>query len=125
MAGLVRRKLYKRERRAPRKAGVLRDQAPVGCPDATKAEILTAIMALAREAGFRVGQGGEYYALGDRYTVIGVSLADHKAQDIVLDGAVVAEVIKLNRLMRDGTMDPQTGLLRGMPGYVDRTINLL
>lgn len=101
---MVRRNLYKRERSAPRKTGVLYDKAPIGLPDANSGEVSKAIYALAREAGVIVGQGSGYDGLRDEYTVIGKSRETGKAQDFTIQGIEVANVIVIARMLNGGRM---------------------
>jgi hypothetical protein len=102
--GLSKRRLYKPERAPARKAGVLYNSAPISMPDATAGEVAKAIFALAQEAGVIVGQGSGYDSLKDVYTVVGKSRATGKAQDWQVEGAVVAEVIGLARMLNGGRM---------------------
>ena len=95
--GPVSRPLYGRERRAPRKKGVLHAQAPISCPDATDTEIAMALYALCEAADVRVGQGGEYDSLKDEYTIIGKSKLTGKAQDFKVAGLEVGALIQLLR----------------------------
>jgi hypothetical protein len=98
-------------RKPARVKGVLHDASPVGMPDATPSEVLMALSAIALESGVRIGRGGEYDSLADRYVVIGQSINDHKAMDLAIKGSTVGEVILLCRMMRTGEIDPKTGHL--------------
>ena len=105
--GLVKRSMYRAERPAARKKGVLgHDQAPVACPDASPKEIAMALASLCGAARFKVGRGGEYDRLKDVYTVVGSG--GGKAQDIKIEGVAVAAVIGYLRDL-NGTpqFDPQ------------------
>lgn len=102
MSGLVKRSLYRPERAKARKKGVLHNQAPVACPDAGAFEIAAAIVAVADSADVIVGQGGEYNAIRDEYTIVGKSKRTGKAQDFKISGYDVAQVIELGRVMNGG-----------------------
>jgi hypothetical protein len=104
--GITKRRLYKPERRPARKKGVLEKHAPIALPGANKYEIATALWALCKEAGVIVGQGGEYDALKDQYTVIGKSMATGKAMDFKVQGQEVAIVISIGRQLNGGPMKP-------------------
>jgi hypothetical protein len=113
IVGLTKRKLYKRERPAARKKGVLDKQAPIGCPDANKKEIALALASLAIEAKVVIGRGGSYDALRDEYTVLGKVLDGSTAsdgtpagrvQDVIIQGAEVATLIKVCRMMNGGKL---------------------
>lgn len=103
MSGLIKRRLYKPERKPARRKGVLGQQAPVGCPDANHYEIAMAIAAICEEAQMEPGIGGEYDALKDEYTIIGrvrdggvdtsTGMRTGKVQDIKIPGAAVAALI--------------------------------
>lgn len=113
MAGLARRRLYKPERRPARTKGVLDKQAPIGLPNANKNEIALALFALAQQAGVAIGRGGSYDALRDEYTLTGKVLdggidakgiKTGRVQDIKVQGAEVASVIKVARMMNGGRL---------------------
>lgn len=119
MAGLVKRRLYKPERRPARKHGVFGKAleyanakfkpkvdpfAPVGLPDASAGEVRKALFAMCQSAGVVVGQGSGYEALRDEYHVIGKSMATGKAQDFKIAGAEVAELIRVARMLNGGPM---------------------
>ncbi len=104
MAGPVRRRLYKPERKPARRRGALYELAPVGCPDASPGEVAKAVFALAKEANAAIGQGSGYDPLRDEYTVIGKSLETGKAQDFKVQGEEVASVIRLARMLNGGPM---------------------
>lgn len=114
MAGPVRRRLYKPERKPGRTRGVLEKHAPIGCPDASKAEISMALFAICREGNVIPGRGGAYDALKDEYTVIGkvldgstdpTGMHTGKVQDVTVAGEEVAAVIKLARVLNGGRME--------------------
>ena len=113
--GLVKRRLYKPERKPARKRGALYDLAPIALRDATSGEVSKAIYSLARESGVIVGQGGGYDSLRDEYTVIGKSMATGKAQDFTIAGAEVAALIGLARMLNGGRMDRRNAM-RGLVG---------
>ena len=115
MAGLVKRRLYRPDRIPERKRGVIGKASPVSVPDATPSEVLTALSAVALQAGVKVGRGGVYDQIRDRYTVVGKSLLDGKALDIDIDGGTVGEVILACRMMRSGAIDPVSGHLLSRP----------
>lgn len=96
--GLAKRRLYKPERRAPRKKGVLgHDQAPVGCPDANAKEIAMALASLCQASHVEPGRGGDYDRVKDVYTVVGRSKLTGKAQDFKIEGFAVAFLIQTLR----------------------------
>jgi hypothetical protein len=109
--GLVKRRLYKPERKPARRKGVLKGLpnglyklAPIGLPDADAGEVAKALFSLSREAGVIVGQGSGYDPLRDQYAVTGKSLATGKAQDFTVEGAEVAAVIRMARMLNGGRM---------------------
>lgn len=111
---MVKRRLYKPERRPARRKGVLERQAPIACPDANRTEIAMALATLCRMSGVVVGQGGTYDALKDEYTVIGkvldgskdtAGIPTGKAQDVTVKGLEVARLIKLVRRMNGGKLE--------------------
>lgn len=104
--GLSKRRLYKPERRPARKRGVLEKDAPLSVPDASRFEIASAIFAIAKEAGVKVGRGSGYDPLRDEYTVIGKSTATGKAQDFKIAGSEVANAIVLFRYLNGGKARP-------------------
>jgi hypothetical protein len=104
VSGLAKRRLYKPERKAPRKKGVLYNCAPIGCPDANVGEVAKALIALGSEVGVKIGQGSGYDGLRDKYYVVGVSRATGKAQDFTFEGEVVAALIRLARRANGGPM---------------------
>ena len=111
--GLVKRRLYKPERRAARKKGVIGKLAPMDCPDATQPEVVSAIAIICGECNVRVGRGGEYDTLRDEYTVIAKVLdggvqdgvPTGKAQDVKIKGAEVAAAILFARALALGRND--------------------
>ena len=103
-------------RKPARIKGVLGKASPGSIPDATPSEVLMALAAVALEAGVRIGRGGEYDQLKDRYVVTGQSILGHKAMDLTIDGGTVGEVILTCRMMRTGQMDPMSGHLLSQPG---------
>jgi hypothetical protein len=104
--GLVKRRLYKPERAAARKRGALHqeDSAPAALRDANSAEISMALYALSQEAGVIIGRAGGYDKLKDEYAVTGKSMKTGKAQDFIIKGLEVADVIMLARLMNGGPL---------------------
>jgi hypothetical protein len=113
--GLAKRRLYKPDRRPARAKGVLgkhsvEKMAPVGCLDATEGEVAKALFVLARQSGVTVGRGSGYDPLRDIYTVIGKSASTGKVQDFDIEGGVVAELIRVARILNGGRMD-RCGLL--------------
>jgi hypothetical protein len=110
--GLCKRRHYKPERAPARAKGLLgSNAAPLSVPDASAHEVLMSLSAVALEAGLRIGRGGDYDRIADRYTVVGKSLFDGKAMDVKINGEIVGEIIIACRMMRNGTMDPKTGSL--------------
>lgn len=103
---MAKRRLYKPERKPARKKGVLYKMAPISLPDANEGEVAKAIFALGKLAGVTVGQGSGYDSLRDEYTVIGKSADTGKAQDFVLKGETVAELIVVARMLNGGKMVP-------------------
>jgi hypothetical protein len=122
---LATRRLYKPDRPAARKAGILHDQAPVACPNATAKEIAMAIAAMCIAANMEPGRGGEYDALKDEYTIIGrvrdgavdaTGMATGKVQDIKIPGVVVAALIgELRGWNGTPQFDPR-GLTKALAG---------
>ena len=108
MSGLVRRRLYKPERRPARMKGVLHDQSPVGCADANSYEIAMALASLCRASGMVVGRGGDYDSIKDMYTVVGT--VNGKAQDLKIEGAAVAALIHQLRIWNGGSPFDKRGL---------------
>jgi hypothetical protein len=106
MSGLVKRPLYKAERRPARMRGVIKKggMSPVAMPSANLDEITLALSHLCREAGVRVGRAGSYDPLKDVYTVVGKSLHTGKAQDFTIEGAEVAQTIAIMRMMNGGPL---------------------
>jgi len=108
--GLTKRRLYRNQRRAARKKGVIGKIAPIGCPDATQPEVVSAIAHICGELGIRVGRGGEYDTLRDEYTVIAKVLdgstqdgiAAGKVRDVRIKGEHVAACIKYARQLWGG-----------------------
>lgn len=96
--GLTHRRLYKPERRPARRRGVLHDQAPVGCPNATVSEIAMAIASICEAAHVAVGRGGMYDSIRDEYTIIGKDKRTGKAQDFKIEGVAVAALINELRI---------------------------
>lgn len=105
--GLAKRRLYKPERRAARKKGVLHGNAPLACPDASNTEIAMAIFSLCDEAGVVIGQSQGYDALKDEYTVTGKSKTTGVAQDWRVKGFEVALLIGFLRQVNGGRFDKQ------------------
>jgi hypothetical protein len=103
--GLAKRRLYKPERKPARKRGVLHEQAPIGCANANANEIALALFSLAAEAGVAIGRGGTYDSLRDEYTVVGKSRETGKVQDFKVQGAEVAALIKVARMMNGGKLE--------------------
>lgn len=105
IAKLVRRPMYRKERAPARTKGILRSEAaPAALPDANSGEVALALFALADEAGVIVGRAGSYDNYKDEYTVIGKSKATGKAQDFIIHGREVADVIVLARLCNGGPL---------------------
>jgi hypothetical protein len=102
--GLTKRRLCKPERKPARKKGVLEKHAPIGCLSANKAEIALAVYSLCEDAGYVVGRGGDYDPLRDQYTVVGKHKETGKVQDITVEGAEVATLIKLVRRLNGGRL---------------------
>lgn len=103
--GLVKRPYYKKQRAPARTKGVLRAEvAPVALPEANSNEVALALFALAEEAGVVVGRAGGYDRHRDEYTVVGKCKRSGKAQDFIIKGAEVADLILLGRLMNGGPM---------------------
>lgn len=115
--GLVKRPLYKAQRKPARKKGVLHAQAPVGCPDAHPKEIAMALAAICIQGGIKIGQGGEYNSLRDEYTLVGKS-PEGKAQDFIIEGVAVAALIEQLRVWNGGRFerDQLTKAVGGMVG---------
>lgn len=104
---LVRRRLYKRERRPDHKPGVLAKQPPVGVPDASPFEIVSAVDIICRKYGIRVGQGGEYDRQRDEYVVIGKSGPRERPQEYDVPGWMVTQaIIGLRYELRMKRCDP-------------------
>lgn len=113
----VRRRLYKKERAPARDKGVFKNDvktvvknglcntAPLACPDANHGEVVKAIYSLAYMGGVEVGRGVGYDPLKDEYTAIGKSRTTGKAQDFTIKGEVVAEVIRVARMLNGGKME--------------------
>ena len=100
--GLTKRRLYRPERAPARKKGVLHNQAPIGCVSANAKEIALALYSLCWDAGYVVGQGGQYDSLRDEYTVIAKRKDTGLVQDVTVHGAEVADLIKLARRLNGG-----------------------
>ena len=103
--GIVKRPWYKGERKAARKRGVLHEQSPVGCPDASTYEIAMALASICKAAGMKIGRGGDYDSIKDLYTVVGN--IDGKAQDLKIEGVAVAALINELRFWNGGRFDKQ------------------
>ena len=114
------RPLYKRERAAARKKGILRDiPGPMGCLDATPKEVATAISALCQGADVKIGRTGEYCRTTDTYTLVGKDLRTGKAQDFKLAGELVAVLIQWARSYNLGMpLDSMMARLRQEVGGV-------
>ena len=97
-------RLYKPERKPPRKAGVIGQHAPISCPDATGKEIVSALAAIGFQSGIVIGRGGMYDPLKDVYVVTGKSRATGIAQDFHVDGHTVGDLIMLGRLISTNAM---------------------
>jgi hypothetical protein len=105
IAKLTRRPMYKKERAPARTKGILRGEtAPAALPDANSGEVALALFALADEAGVIVGRAGSYDNYKDEYTVIGKSKTTGKAQDFIIHGREVADVIVLARFCNGGPL---------------------
>lgn len=104
--GLVKRRLYKKERAPARKKSILylNKSAPVSFQDASPIEIAMAITTLCQQAGVIVGRTGEYDPLRDLYTVIGKSRMTGKAQEFTVVGDEVGALIRLARMLNGGPM---------------------
>ena len=102
--GIAKRRLYKPERKPARTKGVLYKLAPIGCIDASQGEVAKAIFAMALQAGFAIGRGSGYDPLRDEYTVIGKSRETGKVQDVKIQGADVAELIRFARRLNGGKL---------------------
>lgn len=100
--GLAKRRLYRPERRPKRFAGVLHDQAPVGCPNATPKEMAMAIAAICIDGHIEVGRGGSYDPIKDEYVIVGKSTLTGKAQDFKIEGVAVAALINSLRVWDGG-----------------------
>jgi hypothetical protein len=104
---------YKPERHRARKKGVVGKIAPIGCPDASQAEVVSALAAICDASCVRVGRGGEYDQLKDEYTVIAKVLDGGrldgiwtgKVQDVKIKGDVVADAIRWARHAWGGRYD--------------------
>lgn len=104
--GLVKRRLYKPERKPARKRGVLHNKnAPVALPDASGDEIAMALFALCEEAKVRIGRAEGYDSLRDEYTVVGKSMVTGVAQDWKVKGFEVALLIGFLRQLNGGRFD--------------------
>lgn len=111
--GLVKRPYYKKQRAPARKKGALGSEgAPVGLRDANTTEVALALFALADEAGVIIGRAGGYDGHKDEYTVVGKSKATGKAQDFVIQGREVVDLIVLTRFLNGGKLERK----RQMPG---------
>ena len=104
--GLIKRPYYKRPRAPARKKGILRNErAPAALPDANSGEVALALYALSEEAGVIVGRAVGYDAHKDEYTVAGKSKATGKAQDFIVQGLEVADLIVLARWVNGGKLE--------------------
>lgn len=105
---MVKRRLYKPERKPARKKGVFKvgKNAPVALPDATPGEIAMAVYAISIQAGVEVGRGTGYDGLKDEYSVVGKSKATGRVQEFKLKGEEVATAIRLFRLLNGGPAVP-------------------
>lgn len=110
---LAKRRLYRPERRPARKKGVVGKIAPLGCPDASQAEVVSAIAYICDDLKIRVGRGGEYDSLRDEYTVIAkvldggelAGIPTGKACDVKIPGEQVALAIRYTRMLYGGRYD--------------------
>lgn len=114
--GLAKRRLYKPERKPARMKGVLHEQAPVGCPDASVKEIAMAIAALCQSVAIDIGRGGSYDAIKDEYVIVGKNRMTGKAQDFKVEGVAVAALINQLRLWNGGTPFDQHALTNAVGG---------
>lgn len=119
--GLVKRRLFKPERRAARKKGVIGTIAPVDCPDASQPEVVSAIAHICGESEIRVGRGGEYDQIKDEYTVIAKVLDGSylegkwtgKVRDAKIKGFQVAQAILYTRALALGRFDLLGDIAKG------------
>lgn len=95
--GLVRRKMYKKERAPGRMDDLAFAMAPMAVPDAMPEEIIRACVVIARQMGFKIGIGRDYDRIKDQYVVTGKSARTKKAQDFKIPGALVALTILTER----------------------------
>jgi hypothetical protein len=105
--GLTKRDIYKPDRKAARKKGVLETNAPAAMLDASNAEVAMAIYAICEEAGVIIGRAEGYNALRDEYTVVGKSKETGRAQDWKVKGFEVALLIGFLRQLNGGKFDRQ------------------
>lgn len=121
----ARRRLYRPERAPARKKGVLHKQAPIGCPNATPTEIAMALFSIGEQAHMIPGRGGTYDSLKDQYTLVGKVLdggkdsdgtPTGKVQDIVIEGADVAFLIRFMRTHERVRQLDSRSLLRQLDG---------
>ena len=102
--GLVKKRLYKPDRKPARIKGVLYNQAPIGLVDATKSEVLTAIMGVCLTTGVIPARGCGYDSLRDEYTIAGYNKSDKKFADVKISGQEVVVLIKFLRDMTKGKL---------------------
>ena len=102
--GLVKRRLYKKDRKPARKKGALSKMAPISLPDASKFEITSAIAVLLHACNVIIGRGNEYDPLKDMYHLTAKSLTDNKVCDFQVRGSDVADLIKVARSLNGGRM---------------------
>jgi hypothetical protein len=110
--GLIKRRWYKPERKPRRKRGVLQEQAPVGCPDASHYEIGMALASICKAANMKVGRGGDYDPIKDLYTIVGS--IDGKAQDLKVEGVAVAALINQLRVWNGVEKFDKQGLTKAL-----------
>lgn len=95
----MKRRLYKPERAPARTKGQIKigSWAPISLPSAKPNEIAMALYSICKEAGFKIGRGGDYDPIRDEYRMIGKSIETGKAQDVLIHGAEVGAVIQMVR----------------------------
>lgn len=100
--GLVKRRLYKPDRKPARKKGE-RLPGPVALRGASTKEVVSAIAAACHLTNTTVGRGLGYDEQKDQYWVIAKS-PEGKVQDFRVEGEWVADAIRLTRLLNGGPM---------------------